>query len=251
MATTVKGPLEESSPQMDAYTFGPWKIDPKEVFLVTEHCYAFVNLRPVVPEEVTDLWLTAQRVGQKLEPFFNASSLTLAIQDGPEAGQTVPHVHVHVLPRKKKDFEDNDMVYDAIDKKEDELNQLKKKEDEGHLDLDQERKDRTRDEMFDEASNSVTHSLRLVDERSLDNTLDNLMEPSQEIAAGGWPNWSDWLSAQDKDIDGYARPLDHGVRIEARPTSLKVRSSQVFAMKKYIVSIVCLIDGKTDPAGVL
>lgn len=35
--------------QMDAYTFGPWKIDPKEVFLVTEHCYAFVNLRPVVP----------------------------------------------------------------------------------------------------------------------------------------------------------------------------------------------------------
>lgn len=39
-----------------------------------------------------------------------------------------------------------------IDKKEDELNQLKKKEDEGHLDLDQERKDRTRDEMFDEAS---------------------------------------------------------------------------------------------------
>ncbi|BBN00412.1 hypothetical protein MPTK1_1g28980 [Marchantia polymorpha subsp. ruderalis] len=52
MATTVKGPLEESSPQMDAYTFGPWKIDPKEVFLVTEHCYAFVNLRPVVPGHI-------------------------------------------------------------------------------------------------------------------------------------------------------------------------------------------------------
>ena len=35
-------------------------------------------------------------------------------QDGPEAGQTVPHVHVHVLPRRAGDFENNDEVYDAI-----------------------------------------------------------------------------------------------------------------------------------------
>ena len=37
------------------------------------------------------------------------------MQDGPLAGQTVPHVHIHVLPRKKGDFERNDEVYDAID----------------------------------------------------------------------------------------------------------------------------------------
>lgn len=41
----------------------------------------------------------AQRVGSAIEPHFGAQSLTLAIQDGPSAGQTVPHVHVHVLPR--------------------------------------------------------------------------------------------------------------------------------------------------------
>jgi diadenosine tetraphosphate (Ap4A) HIT family hydrolase len=39
-----------------------------------------------------------------------ASSLTLAIQDGPAAGQTVPHVHIHVLPRRGGDFEKNDEV---------------------------------------------------------------------------------------------------------------------------------------------
>ena len=49
--------------------------------------------------QVSDLWCLAQRVGSALEPHFGASSLTLAIQDGPQAGQTVPHVHVHILPR--------------------------------------------------------------------------------------------------------------------------------------------------------
>jgi HIT domain len=37
------------------------------------------------------------------------------VQDGANAGQTVPHIHVHVLPRKLGDFEPNDKVYDAID----------------------------------------------------------------------------------------------------------------------------------------
>ena len=27
----------------------------------------------------------------------------------------MPHVHIHVLPRREGDFEPNDVVYDAID----------------------------------------------------------------------------------------------------------------------------------------
>ena len=38
----------------------------------------------------------------------------LTIQDGPQAGQTVPHVHIHILPRKRGDFEKNDEIYDAV-----------------------------------------------------------------------------------------------------------------------------------------
>lgn len=84
-------------------------------------------------------------MGTAVEPHFSAQSLTLAIQDGPQAGQTVPHVHVHILPRcgaqgcwaaghvvrrgveaqhtahaaspcrRPGDFQRNDEVYDAID----------------------------------------------------------------------------------------------------------------------------------------
>ena len=37
------------------------------------------------------------------------------MKDGQHAGQSVPHVHVHILPRRPGDFEKNDDVYDAID----------------------------------------------------------------------------------------------------------------------------------------
>ncbi|XP_023895287.1 bifunctional bis(5'-adenosyl)-triphosphatase/adenylylsulfatase FHIT isoform X1 [Quercus suber] len=144
------------------YMFGPYKIHQNEVFYSTQLSYAFVNLRPAVPghvlvcprrevkrfvdltvDETSDLWLTAQKIGSQLECYHKASSLTFTIQDGPQAGQTVPHVHVHILPRKVNDFENNDEIYDAIDEKEKELKQK--------LDLDKERKDRNPEEMSQEA----------------------------------------------------------------------------------------------------
>ena len=52
-----------------------------------------------------DLFLTVQRVGRMIERVYNASSLNVAIQDGPDAGQSVSHVHAHIIPRKKADLE--------------------------------------------------------------------------------------------------------------------------------------------------
>ncbi len=39
------------------------------------------------------------------------------MQNGKESGQSVPHVHVHVLPRKIGDFQRNDDIYEMLDKK--------------------------------------------------------------------------------------------------------------------------------------
>ncbi|KAK2914599.1 hypothetical protein Q8A73_005193 [Channa argus] len=70
------------------------------------------RFRDLQPDELADLFSTTQKVANLVEKHFNATSLTIAIQDGPEAGQTVKHVHVHVLPRKQGDFEQNDSIYD-------------------------------------------------------------------------------------------------------------------------------------------
>ncbi|XP_067243573.1 bis(5'-adenosyl)-triphosphatase isoform X1 [Chanodichthys erythropterus] len=118
---------------MATLRFGQHIIKSSAVFLKTELSFALVNRKPVVPghvlvcplrvverfrdlrpEEVADLFMTTQRVANGIEKHFQASSLTIAIQDGPEAGQTVKHVHVHVLPRKAGDFEKNDSIYDEI-----------------------------------------------------------------------------------------------------------------------------------------
>ncbi|KAI8906900.1 HIT-like domain-containing protein [Gorgonomyces haynaldii] len=123
------------------FLFGPWKIRNSEIFYCTPLTFAFVNLKPVVPghvllsphrvvqrfqdltkEEVDDLFESVQVVGKMIEQFHNASSLTITVQDGPQAGQSVPHVHVHVMPRIKGDYLDNDDIYGDINKSEKQMN---------------------------------------------------------------------------------------------------------------------------------
>ncbi|KAF7269459.1 hypothetical protein GWI33_017510 [Rhynchophorus ferrugineus] len=112
------------------YPFSDKIVPGKTVFYASKYCYAFTNIRCVVPghvlvstlrvakrlkdlseEEIADLFATAIKVCKTIETVHDAQSTTLCVQDGPFAGQTVPHVHVHILPRKKGDFANNDDVY--------------------------------------------------------------------------------------------------------------------------------------------
>lgn len=96
-------------------------------------------------EEVGDLWKLAKKVGEVVESEYKAEGLTMAIQDGESAGQTVPQVHVHVVPRTIGDFHKNDDVYKEADRAEKEEDQARRLDNE-------ERRPRDADDMAQEAA---------------------------------------------------------------------------------------------------
>ena len=114
--------------------FGHISIPESHVFFRNAHALAIVNLRPVLPghvlvlstrveprfggltpEEVTSVWQAAQRVGAVVCAARGGSAATYSMQDGAAAGQSVPHVHVHVVPRAEGDLARNDDVYDLLE----------------------------------------------------------------------------------------------------------------------------------------
>lgn len=181
--------------------FGKFYIPEECIFYRTKLSAAFVNLRPIVPSHVLvipmidtpskafkthlcdlsdveyyDLWRTVRFVQTILQHHFHKNhrdsvsttppqclSYNVAVQDGKEAGQSVFHVHVHILPRIPNDFENNDDVYEELDRWEpreqpqwssssttdsSNLKQVQRV----YVPDDQERKDRTMIEMTTEAA---------------------------------------------------------------------------------------------------
>jgi len=115
--------------------FGQYNISSTEVFYRSRLSLGIVSLMPAVkghvlvipkrrverfkdltPDEVSDLFRSSQEISTVIEREHNATSLTLAVQDGKESGQTVFHVHVHIMPRRKGDFARNDEIYEQIEK---------------------------------------------------------------------------------------------------------------------------------------
>ncbi|XP_070557945.1 bis(5'-adenosyl)-triphosphatase-like [Ptychodera flava] len=120
---------------MKTYQFGHAIIKSSCVFFKSRLSFAFVNIKPVVPghvlvsplrvvdrfrdltlEELNDLFHSTQIISNVVEKHFNCTSLTISIQDGPAAGQTVKHTHVHILPRRPGDLQNNDDIYDKLEK---------------------------------------------------------------------------------------------------------------------------------------
>lgn len=60
------------------------------------HCAAYFELRE---EEQAACWLLVNKVKTLLEQQFHPDGFTVGINVGTAAGQTVPHVHIHLIPR--------------------------------------------------------------------------------------------------------------------------------------------------------
>jgi len=111
------------------------------------------------PAEVQDLFLTVQRVSRTIERVFGASSLNIAIQDGKDAGQSVPHVHAHIIPRKQHDLPEPDAIYAMMESEDGDLERQFTKRDNGDVkrarfpavDADEHRKPRSDEDMANEA----------------------------------------------------------------------------------------------------
>ena len=175
--------------------FGRFTISPQQIFYQspTKLSAAIVNLRPIVPghvlvistrvvphlsdltqEEYVDLWTTVRKVQHMLaKKYFAdddnnnnndadaapaAAGFNVAVQDGRSAGQSVPHVHVHILPRSYGDFERNDDVYDELEAwapttKDAEAKKQQQQQQNAKLEVleDADRKDRTMEQMAEEA----------------------------------------------------------------------------------------------------
>lgn len=59
------------------------------------------KLQDMSPEENSDLFLTVHNLVSRVDSI--TGSTLIAIHNGKEAGQEIPHLHVHLVPRSPKD----------------------------------------------------------------------------------------------------------------------------------------------------
>lgn len=146
-----------------------------QVFHLTPHSFGLVNLKPLLPghilicplrplprladlsrEEITDLFLTVQKVQKTLKRLYKAEAFNVAIQDGEAAGQSVAHVHCHVIPRRNGDPGEGDKVHEWLEGEEGDVGGHMRqaessKREKGEWVKDEDRKARGKEEMEREA----------------------------------------------------------------------------------------------------
>ena len=93
-----------------------------------------------------------------IERVYDGTSLNVAMQDGADAGQSVPHVHTHIIPRKKADLDDqggSDAIYNMLEGEEGDLGKQLRERSEARPRFpkvaDEAREPRSKEQMAEEA----------------------------------------------------------------------------------------------------
>lgn len=56
------------------------------------------------------MWISAKKIGENLKNIYGIESIQYTIQDGIDAGQTVDHVHIHIIPIPKRRYNTNEDI---------------------------------------------------------------------------------------------------------------------------------------------
>jgi bis(5'-adenosyl)-triphosphatase len=105
----------------------------KVTFAESENFWAIYNLSPVLPGHVlivpkqhlcsfldldeilnVEMVVFSRKIIKTLQHAFNSKSFDWTIQDGKPAGQTVDHMHMHIIPRHDKDMPEPGDWYPAL-----------------------------------------------------------------------------------------------------------------------------------------
>jgi diadenosine tetraphosphate (Ap4A) HIT family hydrolase len=81
-----------------------YPVSPGHTLLIPKrHIDSWFEITQAEQQALLDLLAKAKKV---LETEFMPDGYNIGINDGPSAGQTVPHLHMHLIPRYKGDQED-------------------------------------------------------------------------------------------------------------------------------------------------
>ncbi len=65
-----------------------------------------VCLFELMTDEFFEIWQLVAQVRSELVNQFHPDAFNIGMNDGAAAGQTVPHAHIHVIPRYRDDVID-------------------------------------------------------------------------------------------------------------------------------------------------
>lgn len=100
-------------------------LDPKRIWIEQQHCLAFPDAYPVtdghtlvIPrkhvasiyelsaDQQEAVWQLVSEVRSRLLSGMKPDAFNIGVNDGLAAGQTVPHAHIHIIPRRGGDVPD-------------------------------------------------------------------------------------------------------------------------------------------------
>lgn len=105
----------------------------KKSFCSTSQFSAIYNIAPIVPghsliipnthyislfelsdQELGEMMVFARKVTRILQTVFQCDGFDWSVQDGISAGQSVQHLHLHIVPRKPHDMTDGTEWYSKL-----------------------------------------------------------------------------------------------------------------------------------------